>query len=290
MCESSSVVTLRPLAVPDRASEARPGLVSVPTSQKPFEVLAASDALREELGGFVPSEKLRRIACLRRAVGFAARAHSHPRPGLPPDKVVMLTATYRTAEDWRPKHVAALLDHVRHWSKVRSIQFRYVWVAELQQRGAVHYHVAIWLPIGEKLPFADAQGWWPHGMTNTEEARAAVPYLMKYLSKGSSIMRLPHRARMYGVGGLSPELKLAARWLRHPSFVQARADIFDDWRRAPGGGWHAPSGSHFSSEFQRVWLGDAYGLLRVENHGRPFEAAGPFTWLHRQAGAAREVT
>ena len=104
--------------------------------------------------------------------------------------------------------------------------------------------------------------------TRTEVARAAVPYLMKYLSKGSDTMRLPAGARMYGVGGLSHSHRRTARWLRLPSFIQARSDISDDWKSAPGGGWLDPTGGWLSSEFRRTWLGDAYGLMRVANHGR----------------------
>lgn len=204
----------------------------------------------------------------------------------------MITATYRAGAQWQPMHVAAWLNHIRMWCKRKGIECRYVWVAELQEKRAarrrenaqavVHYHVAIWLPFGVELPFSDAQGWWPHGDTRTEWARAAVPYLMKYVSKGGGELRLPNGCRMYGVGGLEHSMRRARRWLGLPSWIKARSDIFDDWRPARGGGWRVPEGDFvIPSEFRRVWLGDAWGLLRVEDHGRPFPADGPFTWLHR---------
>ena len=291
MCSASpglSSLSSRSLA-PQGPSEARPGLVLVPTSQKPFAVQAGADQVRDRVGGFIPAEHGRRLACLRCRIGFAARAHSQQRRGFRPDTVIMLTLTYRDGGDWRPGQVASLLDHIRHWCKERDIACHYVWVAELQKRGAIHYHLALWLPVGVDLPYADKQGWWPHGSTRTEVARAAVPYLMKYLSKGSDTLRLPAGARMYGVGGLSHSHRRAARWLRLPSFIQARSDIFDDWKRAPGGGWLDPTGGWLSSEFRRTWLGDAYGLMRVADHGRPFEAGGPFTWLHRQPQASSDA-
>lgn len=203
----------------------------------------------------------------------------------------MLTATYRAGAVWEPGHVRDWLHRVRKWCQRRRVGFRYVWVAELQEkRGArrkeraealVHYHVAIWLPEGVQLPFSDAQGWWPHGDTRTEWARAAVPYLMKYLSKGSDTLRLPNRCRMHGAGGLEHVMRRARRWLGLPAFVRARSDIHDDWRPARGGGWCDPEGTAIPSEWQRTWLGDAWGLLRVADYGRPFAADGPFTWLRR---------
>jgi hypothetical protein len=273
------------------------GLVSVPTTQKspPAPLVSErSEALRAERGGFVPPARAGRVARMRRGLGFAARAHCTPRPGFRPDRCAMVTATYRAGALWEPGHVRTWLDHVRKWCKRRGVECRYVWVAELQEargrrRGEsaealVHYHVALWLPYGVELPFSDACGWWPHGDTRTEWARAAVPYLMKYISKGGGEFRLPNGCRMHGAGGLDHAMRRARRWLGLPAFVQARSDIFDDWRPARGGGWLVPEGDYVvPSEFRRCWLGDAWGLLRVNDHGRPFQAAGPFTWLHRGA-------
>lgn len=272
------------------------GLVSVPTTQKrppSPRVSAESDGLRSELGGFVPPARAGRVARMRRGVGFAARMHCVPRPGFRPERCAMVTATYRAGAVWEPGHVRAWLDHVRKWCKRRGVECRYVWVAELQEhraarrregaRAVVHYHVALWLPEGVQLPFSDAQGWWPHGDTRTEWARAAVPYLLKYLSKGGGELRLPNGCRMHGAGGLEFAQRRARRWLGLPAFVQSRSDIFDKWERVKGGGWFDPRHECVvPSEFARVWMGDAFGLLRVADHGRPFEASGPFTWLHRR--------
>ena len=37
----------------------------------------------------------------------------------------------------------------------RRPRFRYCWVAELQKRGAIHYHLALWLPADVSLPKPD---------------------------------------------------------------------------------------------------------------------------------------
>ena len=283
MCTASSASFPRSHSPADLASEARLGLVSVPSSHNPCAVEAL--VLRDSMGAFVPPRHASRVAKLRRSGGFAARAHSCAKPGFRPDWVVMLTLTYRDGDDWRPKHVSGLLTSVREWCRGRRIACRYVWVGELQARGAIHYHIAIWLPFGTKLPKPDGKGWWQHGSTRIELARATVPYLMKYLSKGSGVLQLPTGARMHGCGGLDHSMRRAARWLRLPGFVQARSDIFDDWRRAPGGGWLDPAGVAYPSEFARCWLGDAYGLIRVVEYEDAFAAHGPFTWLHRGLAA-----
>lgn len=110
----------------------------------------------------------------------------------------MVTLTYRGVDDWRKNHIKDYLQRVRVYMKRRGLDFHYVWVAELQKRGAVHYHVIVWLPRGFRLPYADKRGWWPHGFTEQKPARKGVGYLMKYTSKGLSGMKFPKGIRIYG--------------------------------------------------------------------------------------------
>lgn len=277
------------------------GLVSVSTSRKrafassPRSAIHRARAERraddEEAVYLSPDPHQARIRDLRRAVGFSARAHGVARKV--PEVCKMLTLTYRKASDWQPNHISTLMHHVRKWSQRRGIPCRYVWVAELQQRGAIHYHIALFVPQGTRIPYPDEQGWWPHGATNLEEARAAVPYLMKYLSKGSpeGSLRLPQGARMYGAGGLEVWARHARRWLRLPGFVQARADISDRWARRPSddlwrrnAGWlQYPRGEgpprFWPAEYRLARCSSVIAFERVADHGRPFEADGPFSWL-----------
>lgn len=286
------------------ASRAVPGLVSDPTSgtrsvpQGGFSAFERSVRrvrsaamvrsmglqLREHLRLCDPATDAARISKLRRSVGVTARMHNVSDAVAPGDRCVMVTLTYAgTNADWKPDHVSMFIRHVRQWLNRRDVRFRYVWVAELQKRGVIHYHVAIWLPAGVDLPKPDNCGWWPHGMTRIETARAAVPYLMKYLSKGGTAdrYRLPRSARSYGGGGLEATMRLARRWLGLPSFVRARADVAESagWKRAEGGGWMDPDGVIWASEYERVYAGDRWALERVLDHGRPFEADGPFSWI-----------
>ncbi|MDP2006447.1 MAG: hypothetical protein Q8K45_12280 [Rubrivivax sp.] len=267
------------------------GLVSVPTTNKDrsaFLAREASAALQCALAATKLDQREARVSRLRRAVGFSARAigAALDRPGIPPHYVAMLTLTYRDVDAWRAEHVTSLLNHTRNHLRRAGHRLHYVWVAELQRRGALHYHLALWLPVGYRIPMPDRQGWWPHGWTNICEARKAVPYLLKYMSKGLEVANFPKGVRIYGAGGLDHEFRRAKRWLGLPSFVKARSDIYDDWRREEGGGWKSPDGQVMPSEYERVWVGDRWCCRQTADHGRPFDADGPFTWLHRQPAIA----
>lgn len=270
---------------------AAPGLVSVPTSGTPrcvpspvpSRVSRLVETVRECIGAFAPDPVKSRLARMRRAVGFSARANCAEAGDVA--RCAMVTLTYEKADDWHPLDVSAYLKRVREWARRLGFRFRYVWVAEIQPErlrrtgdAVVHYHVAIWLPAGVQMPFADACGWWTKGATRTEWARAAVPYLLKYLSKGSDVA-FPKGLRTFGAGGMSGEVKRARRWLGLPRFVQERSDIHDDWKRAEGGGWRDPWGIVWRSEFESVVIAGARHLRRVFSHGDGFKADGPFSWL-----------
>lgn len=270
------------------ASEAR-GLVSVPTTHMGLSAEVVEANVRAEraealkaVGGFALDKKAKRHSGLRMSVGFAARAHAVSRKGHRDDVAWMVTLTYAgDNSDWKPEHLTRTMTTFRNWCKRQGFACRYVWVAELQKRGVIHYHIAVWLPVGVRCPKFDKRGWWDHGMTNSLKARHATAYLMSYLKKGDLEARgcLPKGARNYGVGGLCHAQRRAKRWLSLPSFVQANSSIYDDWKRAEGGGWTAPDGSHVASEFAQVFVGGIRALIRVARHERSIEASGPFCWL-----------
>ncbi len=147
----------------------------------------------------------------------------------------MVTLTYRNVDDWCADDISYFMRLVRQWCKRRQIAVRYVWVAELQKRGAVHYHVVFWLPIGITLPKPDKQGWWPHGMTRIEWVKRPVAYLAKYLSKDDHGM-FPKGCRIMGCGGLNESSRNERCWYLMPTWVKEIATIDDKPRRAKGGG------------------------------------------------------
>jgi hypothetical protein len=148
----------------------------------------------------------------------------------------MLTLTYRDVDGFEPRHISELLNHIRNWLARRGQKLLYVWVAELQKRGALHYHIVVWLPRGLTLPKPDKQGWWPHGSTRIEWARNPIGYLIKYSSKFDSKHGLPKGARLHGSGGFDPSGKQIRRWLNLPSWLKRLAGIGSSFVRVKGGG------------------------------------------------------
>ncbi|WP_133155088.1 rolling circle replication-associated protein [Kinneretia aquatilis] len=277
-----------------------PGLVSVPTSPEraseeavSARVAAERDELADTLECFAIDKAKRRLALLRRSVGFAARCHAITEKGHRSDVPWMVTLTYAPGQLWSSRHVSDALRAMYHWCKRKGIPFRYVWIAEIQDgkrradgkgRDCIHYHIVVWLPVGVRCPHFDRRGWWPYGMSRSDAPQKvgnAVGYLLHYLKKDKNLAAMPKGARAYGVGGLDHASRRARRWLGLPAFVQANSDISDQWRRAEGGGWISPSGRHYASEFRRVVLAGVEALQRVCTHTRAIAASGPFCWLSR---------
>lgn len=147
-------------------------------------------------------------------------------------RVWFITLTYRTVEDWRANHIRGFFNRASKWARQNEARLRYVWVAELQKRGAIHYHVAFWLPRALAFPKPDKAGWWPHGSTSREIARSPVGYLMKYASKGDAYDRFPKGARIFGVGGLCSDGRAVGSWLGLPEWAKRLRGVGQVQRRA----------------------------------------------------------
>ena len=230
-----------------------------------------------------------RLTRMRKSVGISAKALHNL--GSKKQNVFMLTLTYRGNNlDWKPHHISRFLDGLRKWhySRTGCKKVRYVWVAELQKRGVIHYHVCVWLEPGLTPPKPD-RPWrnkgvwmapmWLHGMSNRIKAFAPVAYLMKYASKGTSEGRFPHGSRISGVGGLDEVGRGVRRWVLWPAYVQANSDCLGDWKRKEGGGYFSPStGEVLRSEFKPTGGGFSR-FVRVFENPRLIDAGGPFMWL-----------
>lgn len=169
----------------------------------------------------------------------------------------MLTATYRQDCEWGPRHVSALLKHVRQWLQRRGAVGRFVWCLELTKRRVPHYHVLVWLPRGLTIPKPDKQGWWPWGMTRIEWARRAVGYVAKYASKATpeAMAAMPKGARTHGVGGLMEEGRRVLRWWKAPVFSRDALGELADIRKVVGGYADKCTGVFLRSPWH-VWIGD----------------------------------
>jgi hypothetical protein len=202
-----------------------------------------------------------RIGSMRKRVKWVGNYFQNRVPG----KVAMLTLTYAEAGDWHGRHVSDLLVHIRKWLKRKGHTLRYVWVAELQKRGAVHYHVCLWLPKGLTLPKPDKQGWWPHGFTNIKWARSAVKYCMKYVSKlESKDVRFPRGMRLHGSGGLEADARTTKTWTFMPLWLQRQTTPLCKVGRVQGGGWVSRvNGEFFKSPYKVLYFVFRPGIGRI---------------------------
>ncbi len=273
-----------------QAARSAAGLVSVSTTCKGLSVpvFCAENCIQID-------RHQARVTRLRKGLGIAAKQlHNQGPIG---QQIWMQTLTYKgDNRNWRPEHISRFLDALRKWhySRTGHKTTRYAWVAELQERGVIHYHVIVWLSNGLTPPKPDT-AWrrrgkhgnsyieppmWPHGMSNRLRSTAPVAYLMKYASKieSKNIGRFPHGARIHGAGGLDPSGRSIRRWVLWPAYVQGNASVTDTYRPAPGGGYvNAETGELLLSEFAPTGGGFSR-FIRVRNTPRRINPSGPFSW------------
>ena len=193
----------------------------------------------------------------------------------------MLTLTYRDVDGFAPRHISELLKRIRQWLARRGHGFYYVWVAELQKRGALHYHIVVWLPKGLTLPKPDKQGWWPHGSTRIEWARHPVGYLIKYASKFDVKSGLPKGARLHGAGGFDEASKQVRRWFNLPTWLKSLAGVSSRFMRVKGVGLvAADTGVCVQSPWRVSCCGGKVFATKIFDYiGGLANIAGPYSML-----------
>jgi len=138
-----------------------------------------------------------RLARMRHLVWLAIRSMEEEQ-GAVGGVMVMYTLTYEQVGDWEPRHISSFARWLRQ-SGVKS----YTWVAELQKRGAVHYHVLALLPAGQMWVKPNAShGGWARGFSWVTPDVKHPWYIMKYLQKGEKDGRkpsFPKGLRLYGI-------------------------------------------------------------------------------------------
>lgn len=266
------------------------GLVSVSTTCKVGGIEKFSELLAEAETVEIDKD-VARLTRLRKSLGVAAKCLHNL--GDKNQRVWMQTLTYEgDNSQWRAEHISRYLDALRKWhySRTGSKKTRYVWCAELQKRGVIHYHVVLWLdnaltPPKADRPWKNKGRWeppmWRHGMTNRLESHAPVAYIMKYASKieSKNIGGFPRGARIHGCGGLDVVGRGIRRWVMWPAYVQGNAAVGDRWRPAKGGGYeNLSTGELLAAEF--VPTGGSFSrFVRVRRHARAVDASGPFSWF-----------
>lgn len=116
-------------------------------------------------------------------------------------RMVMVTLTYAPKYTWKAGHIRSYMLGVRKILGARLLG--YAWVAELQKRGEVHYHVILVMRKNSWIPRSDTNSLWPWGMTKTETAKYPwyiVSYVKKEYQKGlDPELGFPKGLRMFSV-------------------------------------------------------------------------------------------
>lgn len=169
---------------------------------------------------------------------------------------VMVTLTYRPGVEWRAGDIRDFMIWARRVMGCGLLAA--AWVAELQARGAVHYHVLLVCRRGRLFPKPDRAGGWCHGFSKVERARKPW-YLVKYSQKGGGV-EFPKGLRLFSVTVGQEAIGEAALW-------EFRRSVLPKWlceaiegeqggglpKRAQGGGWRF-RGQDFKSPWRvQVW-------------------------------------
>jgi len=62
---------------------------------------------------------------------------------------VMVDLTYRPGVEWERNHIRDYMSAIKR--KLSDSLYAYAWVAEMQERGAVHYHIYFFLKKGTRM-------------------------------------------------------------------------------------------------------------------------------------------
>jgi hypothetical protein len=187
-------------------------------------------------------------------------------------RMIMVTLTLRPGAAWQANMIREFMLTVRKILKNRLLG--YAWVAEMQRRGAVHYHVLLVVPSDARLPKPDRAGLWAHGSTRIETARKAW-YIVKYTQKFEEGVIFPRGLRLFAVFIARDAVSVAERWeFRLSTLPRWMIDLMREdyrlwsWERVRGGYALAPPGEEENKEtiktdweyFHNLNLCDIQGL------------------------------
>ncbi len=201
--------------------------------------------LNRDTGEFltVDQREARKRRCRKRVLAWANTMKSYINN--PKFRMVMIGLTYRPGVEWRANDVRDFIAQLKRIVGKGNI-VAIARVAELQARGAVHYHIIIIAKKGAKIPYPDKYGLWLHGSTRVEAARSPF-YLVSYTKKSYQKDGIfPKGIRMYEVWINPDYVGYLDRWLFRLSSLPGwfervvREDVENigrKWVRLKGGGW-----------------------------------------------------
>lgn len=110
---------------------------------------------------------------------------------------ILVTLTYRPGEKWEARDLTEFMRKIKRYLGGRL--YGYFSVAEMQERGAVHYHVVLVVEKWARIPKPDEEGYWTKGSTRVERVRKIYAYLGKYLQKDEQKAEYPKGIRMFSM-------------------------------------------------------------------------------------------
>ena len=205
--------------------------------------------------------RLRRVR--QRVRAFIDLAGDVKEIGSCPGKWARIGLTYRPGEYWHALDIAFYLTKLRNWADRKGFKLVYLWVAELQERGAVHYHVMVKLPKGFTIPKPDKSGMWSHGSSCVEWVHlSGKHYMSKYAQKEEQKRGVfPLGLRLCGAGGLGPDARAWWTWLLSPRYVREETEPNDLPRRVAGG-WRCSDGYFIPTPWAATFAGSGVVLRR----------------------------
>lgn len=138
---------------------------------------------------------------------------------------------YYTA--WSPRHISQYLAIMR--KQLGKALYGYAWIAEVQERGEVHYHIMV---LSKKWPRKpDRSGAWPWGISRVEVAKKGPWYLIKYAGKEKQkyFCFMPKGMRVFGIS--IKELGLRVRYWYKCVWNRFQRMVYDQYNLAAVKWW-----------------------------------------------------
>ncbi|MEO5355290.1 MAG: hypothetical protein H7835_19045 [Magnetococcus sp. XQGC-1] len=134
----------------------------------------------------------------------------------------MITLTYAPGNDWKPNHIRDFMLKLRKVMKDGLLA--YAWVAELQKRGAIHYHILLY--CRGRVPRPDEMGLWLHGMSRVDIAKTPF-YILKYTGKEyqKEFAKFPKGIRVFSVWVSDKAAKEILKYSTLPVWCEAVARV-----------------------------------------------------------------
>lgn len=177
---------------------------------------------------------------------------------------VAATLTFAQESDFCAKHITRFLNCLRSKLKRQGHQLLYAWV--LERAGALHYHLALWLPRGFKLDCTELAKWWPWGSTWNEACRKVSAWI-HYISKRNCKTNLPIGARAFGCGGLDAQGKQTTQYAMFPRWLKAVVPPSAKVKRVAKVGWiNLETGEVYESPW--IWTPQGCRLKAKEATGQ----------------------